>query len=182
MKNQILFLHSAGSQGMNEGSSNLVADLKNKLGAQYEVLYPIMPHPENPQYKLWKAKLKKVLAVPKGKMILVGHSLGGSVLLKYLSENKFNKPVAGLFLIATPYWGKEGWKIAKFMLKEDFASKLRPIPEIFFYHCSGDDVVSLDHLHAYKQKLPQAKVRVIEGDEHQFNGGLTEIIEDIKNL
>jgi len=42
--------------------------------------------------------------------ILIGHSLGGSFLLKYVSEEKIAKTVAGIFLIATPYWGGAGWQ------------------------------------------------------------------------
>jgi hypothetical protein len=42
--------------------------------------------------------------------ILIGHSLGGSFLLKYVSEEKIGKTIAGIFLIATPYWGGAGWQ------------------------------------------------------------------------
>nr|WP_235788441.1 alpha/beta hydrolase [Salipaludibacillus sp. CUR1] len=45
-----------------------------------------MPNPENPEYILWKKQLEKELDKLNGDVILVGHSLGGSVLLKYLSE------------------------------------------------------------------------------------------------
>lgn len=182
MKRHILFIHSAGSQGMNEGSSNLVAYLKHTLGTACELLYPIMPQPENPRYNLWKTKLEKVLAVPEGQLILIGHSLGGSVLLKYLSENEIRKPVSGLLLIATPYWGKAGWDIDEFMLNEDFAKRLSHVPRIHLYHSRGDEVVPFDHLGLYRKKLPQAKVSVIEGAEHAFNKGLPEAVRDIKRL
>ncbi len=86
MKKQILFIHSAGAQGPHEGSGRLVAHLQKGLGPEYQVLYPIMPDPENPAYEPWKAQLEKELTALEGEAILVGHSLGGSVLLKYLSE------------------------------------------------------------------------------------------------
>ena len=43
------------------------------------------------------------LAALGGGSILAGHSLGASLLLKYLCEEKVETSVAGLFLIAPPY-------------------------------------------------------------------------------
>ncbi|MFB1051250.1 hypothetical protein [Paraliobacillus sp. JSM ZJ581] len=61
-------------------------------------------------------------------MIIIGHSLGGSVLLKYLSEQAFNQFIARLFLIAAPYWGKDDdWQGEEYTLLENFNSKLPKI-------------------------------------------------------
>src|SRR5262245_15355781 len=86
MRKQVLFIHSGGSQGRHEGINDLVTYLQNMLGDGYNVLYPKMTDPENPEYVSWKLSLDKKLASLKGDIILIGHSLGGSVLLKYLSE------------------------------------------------------------------------------------------------
>jgi predicted alpha/beta hydrolase family esterase len=86
MATQILFLHSAGAQGPNEGSSDLVAYLGRELGPKYRIASPIMPDPGHPSYKGWKTQLEKQLDMVDDEIILVGHSLGGSVLLKYFSE------------------------------------------------------------------------------------------------
>lgn len=175
-------MHSAGSQGPQEGSSDLVAYLQKELGAEYDVRYPKMPAPENPSYILWKEKLENELRGISGEVILVGHSLGGSVLLKYLSEEPYKVSVAGLFLVAAPYWGKKHWQIEEYLLSEDFASKLSRIPEIFLYHSHGDELVPFAHVKAYAKKLPQAKVRGIDGHEHTFTSGLHILADDIKRL
>src|SRR5688572_28525634 len=157
IKKQILFIHSAGVQGPHEGSGDLVAHLREALGAEYEVLYPIMPNPESPAYEPWKVQLEKELAALEGEVILIGHSLGGSVLLKYLSEEKYGKPIAGIFLIASPYWGgDEGGQVDEFALREDFAPKLPPIRQIFLYHSRDDEEVPFAHLALYAKTLPQA--------------------------
>ncbi|MFO7446002.1 MAG: hypothetical protein R6W90_06520, partial [Ignavibacteriaceae bacterium] len=85
-KKQVLFIHSAGVQGPMEGSGDLVAFLQNELGDEYKVLYPMLPNPDDPNYVRWKLTLEKELAMLEDDLILVGHSLGGSVILKYLSE------------------------------------------------------------------------------------------------
>jgi uncharacterized protein len=141
-----------------------------------------MPEPENPRYEHWKQKIEKEMAMIDGEVILVGHSLGGSVLLKYLSEEKFNKPIAGLFLIATAYWGVKDWEIDEYILQKDFAKKLPPIQKTFLYHCREDEWVPFEHSGYYAKKLPQANVRMLEGNTHDFSGGLPEIIDDIKSL
>jgi uncharacterized protein len=182
MKKEVLFIHSAGPQGFHEGSTDLVAYLHTALGAQYDLKCPAMPEPENPRYEAWKERLEKELGVPGGEVILIGHSLGGSVLLKYLSEESCKRPIAGLFLIAAPYWGKKGWQIEEYILQEDFLSKLPSIPKIFFYHSREDEWVPFGHLGHYAKKFPQAVIRGLKGNDHEFGYGLPEIVNDVKSL
>lgn len=182
MGKQVLFIHSGGSQGPHEGSNDLVAYLRQMLGSGYEVLYPKMPDPENPRYAQWKTLLAKELASLHGDVILVGHSLGGSVLLKYLSEEICPIPIAGLFLIAAPYWGKPHWQVDEYTLQENFSNMLPSIPRIFLYHSRNDEVVPFRHMCFYAGKLPNAVVRKFDIRRHLFSTGLPELIDDIKNL
>lgn len=179
MKKQILFLHSAGPQGKNEGSSGLVAYLQKELSHDYNVQFPKMPNPDEPDYEAWRKKTEEELSKVEDGVILVGHSLGGSVLLKQLSEHPFNKQIAGLFLVATPFWGKD---MEEYMLADDFASKLPEIPIIMLYHSRHDEWVPFSHLRTYAKKLPKAYVRELYGDEHEFRDGIEELVQDIKSL
>jgi uncharacterized protein len=181
-KKQVLFIHSGGDQGPHEGSNDLVTYLQHTLGTGYDVLYPKMPHPENPEYIHWRMQLAIELAGVEDAPILVGHSLGGSVLLKYLSEERCEKPIAALFIVASPYWGKKNWRVDEYKLKEDFAARLPPIPRIFLYHSRNDEVVPFGHLVLYAGKLPNATVREFESHGHLFSKGLPELVEDIKSL
>ena len=181
-KKEVIFIHSAGPQGHHEGSDYLVTYLRSALSKQYEILSPKMPDPENPSYKTWKKKLKKELTATKGEMILIGHSLGGSVLLKYLTEEKLTRPIAGLFLIGTVYWGAEDWNVEEYVLRENFSSKLPGIPSVYLYHSKDDEVVPVTHLRYYAAELPTAKVREIESRGHLFGRGLPELVEDITSL
>jgi uncharacterized protein len=183
MKKQVLFIQSAGSQDLHQGSSDLVAYLKDALGDEYNLIYPKMPNPENPKYTLWKAQLEKEFASLDGEIILIGHSLGGSVLLKYLSEEACKQSISGLFIIAAPYWGEDDdWQVEEYTLQENFASKLPQISEMYFYHSRNDEIVPSVHLEHYKEKLPQANTRILDGSEHAFSDGLPELVNDIKEL
>jgi hypothetical protein len=114
-------------------------------------------------------------------VLLIGHSLGGSVLLKYLAEGTDPRPIAGLFLVAVPCWGKRDWEL-EYTLPEDFASHLPPISQIFMYHSRHDEVVPFSHLRRYQEQLPQATIRELDGKEHSFTRGLPELVRDLKSL
>jgi predicted alpha/beta hydrolase family esterase len=179
MKKQVLFVHGAGGY---EADKKLAANLQDVLGAAYDVRYPKMPDEDSPEYEAWKDRIAKELTALDGEVILVGHSLGGSILLKYLSEEKLVKPVAGIFLIAPPYWGAEDWEVSEYALRDDFASKLPEELPVFFYHSRDDEWVPFMHLALYKEKLPQATIHEFDGRGHQFNDDLSEVARDIKRL
>ena len=181
-RKQVLFVHCGGSQGLHEGSYDLVAWLRLTLGPPYDVLYPKMPNPDQPGYAEWKQKLKEELALLNDGVILIGHSLGGSVILKYLSEEKISKKIDGLFLIGSPYLGKRNWKVDDYVLKDRFATHLPDISEIYLYHSRRDSVVPFKHLSYYADQLPFAHVRPVPGREHIFTAGLPVLVNDIRSL
>ncbi len=181
MKKRVLFVHGGG-QGAYEEDRKLAANLRDVLGDAYEVRCPKMPDEGRPEYEAWKDQISKKLAALDGEMILVGHSLGASILLKYLSEEKVDKPVAGMFLVAPPYWGAEDWEVGEYELRNDFASKLPEEPPIFFYHSRDDEWVPFAHLALYAEKLPRATIREFDGCGHQFGDDLSDVARDIKGL
>ncbi len=180
MAKQVLFIQGAGNKWNPDGSGNLIAYLQEQLGSDYEVLSPDMPDPDHPQYEAWRTQIEKELAALTDDAILIGHSVGGSVLLKCLAFGAYQKHIAGLFLVAAPYWGKDAdWQIDEFMLPEDFAAKLPQIAQIFLYHSRNDEEVPFAHLGHYQEKLPQANARALDGHEHSFKHGLPELVDDI---
>lgn len=184
MKQQILFIQGGG-EGAYEEDRHLVASLRRTLGDVYELHYPQMPNEDDPDYELWKGQIKQELAGLEGEMILIGHSLGSSFLLKYLAEEKIEKSIAGIFLMATPYWGGDGWQYEGYervTLPVDFASKLPSGVPIFLYHSRDDEIVPFAHLALYAEKLPRAISRKLDGHGHQFNNNLSEVVEDIESL
>jgi uncharacterized protein len=181
LKKHLLFIQGGG-QGAYAEDRKLALNLQDLLGSEYDVLYPRMPEEERPEYEAWKAQIAATLAELNSEVIVVGHSLGASFLLKFLSEEKKAKPIAGLFLIAPPYWGTEDWEVDKYALREDYMSGLSKIHPIFFYHSRDDEWVPFTHLELYAQKLPLAIIRKFDGRGHQFNNDLTEVVQDVKNL
>jgi predicted alpha/beta hydrolase family esterase len=178
MKKHVLFIHGGGEEGY-KADQALAACLHGALGDSYEVRYPKMPNADNPTCKTWRDQIEQELAATDSEVILVGHSLGGSMLLKYLSEEQIDRPVAGLFLLAPPYWGAAGWHYDEYALQEDFAARLPGIPRVVVYHSRDDDIVPFAHLALYAAKLPQAIIRELDGRGHQFRNDLSEVVEDM---
>ncbi|MEX0721249.1 MAG: alpha/beta fold hydrolase [Balneolaceae bacterium] len=181
MKKQILFLHGGGEGGY-EADTKLVVSLRTELGEAYELHYSQIHFNDTLPDFGWIKQIGKEISLIKGKIILVGHSFGASMLLKYLSENRIQKKIGGLFLIAAPYWsGDEDWKQG-IKLHKSFADSMPKDIPIFLYQCKDDEVVPFDHLEFYTQNLPQATVREIASGGHQLNNDLSSVAKDIKSL
>jgi predicted alpha/beta hydrolase family esterase len=181
MRKQVLFIQGAGDGAYKE-DAKLAASLQDALGTEYHVVYPRMPDEKNPKDEAWMDQISRELAALDDKLILVGHSAGGAVLLKYLLKENVARPITGIFFIAIPYWGPEDEAGEEYTLRNGFASQFpRDVP-IFFYHSHDDEWVPFEHLALYAEKVPQAAIRKFEGRGHQFNNDLSDVAEDIKSL
>ncbi|WPP52773.1 alpha/beta hydrolase [Catalinimonas niigatensis] len=181
MSRQVLFIQGGGGKEDYEADAKLVTSLQEALGKAYTLHYPFLPEESSPDFGRTK-QIGKEISLLKGEIMLVGHSLGASMLLKYLSEQQVQKEIAGIFLISTPFWsGDEDWKQG-LKLHKDFPDQLPKDIPIFLYHCRDDEAVPFVHLSTYAQKLPQAKVREIESGGHQLNHDLSMVANDITSL
>ncbi|MEO8611764.1 MAG: alpha/beta fold hydrolase [Chloroflexota bacterium] len=181
-KKQVLFIQGGGDNGY-EADEKLAESLRAKLGTAYNVHYPQMIGDEKLPDFGWGQQIDKALAAIHDKVILVGHSVGASILLKHFSENPTNHQISGIFLIAAPFWGgDEQWQYESLTLREDFAAALPKAVPIFLYQAQDDEEVSINHLSLYAKKLPQAEVRELPSGGHQLGNDLTPVAHDIKNL
>ena len=180
MSRYVLFIQGAGAGAYRE--DRLLADsLQRQLGAGYEVQCPQMPDEDDAAYPAWKDEIDSRLAAMEGPVALVGHSVGASVLLKYLCEQKPTRQITGAFLIAAPYWGaSEFWSWDEAALPADAAARLAGDWPLIFYQSRDDEVVPFAHLALYAAKLPRATIREFDGRDHQFNNDLTEVAADIR--
>ena len=150
MKNFVLFIQGGGGEGY-EADKKLVASLQAALGVTYEVRYPQILSDETLSDFGWPPQIGKEIANIKGNVILAGHSLGASLLLKYLSENEIKKKIRAIFLISTPFWrGNEDWKQG-LKLHKNFADNLPKKVPIFLYQCRDDEEVQFENLNSFNK-------------------------------
>ena len=181
MDRNVLFIQGGGEGGY-EADARLVVSLQKELGTKYKVHYPQLSSNENVADFGWPRQIGDAVSTMEGPVILAAHSLGASMLLKYLTENTIIKQIKGIFLISTPFWnGKADW-VQGLKLNEDFAGNMPPAVPVFLYHCRDDEEVPFKHLSLYQQQLPEAFIREIKSGGHQLNNDLTLVTEDIKSF
>lgn len=183
MHRHILFVQGAG-EGAHTEDQVLATYVERAVAPTHAVKYPKFCGLEEVAYGTWEKEMQAELAASGSPEIIVAHSLGGAAVLKYLSERRTDLPLAGLFLVATPYKCKDGeWGSDDFALPIDFASSLPKIGAIFTYHSDDDEWVPFAHLAQWSQKLPEATVRTFTDRGHSFSKvAFTELVDDIHSL
>ena len=178
----VLFVQGGGENVHDQWDNKLVDSLQRNLGADYEITYPLMPNEADPDYGTWKAALYQEFANLRDDALLVGHSIGGMILVKALEEEPSQRAFGGIFLIAAPFVGEGGWTSDDVELPTDLGSRLPASMPVYLYHGSSDEEIPFDHVELYARAIPQAVVRPLTGRDHQLNEDLSEVAADIRRL
>lgn len=181
MPTPILFIHGAG-EGAWEADAKLADSLGRQLGPDFAVHIPQMPEEDNPDLTTWAKTIADELEKLGRGALLVGHSFGGSVIARALSDG-IGRNVGGIFLVSAPFWGGDkDWDLPAAELPPDVAKRFPEGVPIFLYHGTADETVPVAHVERFARLLPQAKVRRLAGRDHQLGEDLTEVAEDIRAL
>ena len=182
MAKQVLFVQGGGADTHDCWDNKLAASLGRELGEDYVVHYPRMPDEADPSYPAWSAALLDELGKLDSGAILVGHSVGATILIHTVAEHLPTGQFGGIFLIAAPYIGEGGWASEDIEPRVDFSRRLPAEVPVFLYRGDEDDTVPSDHLQMYADASPQAVVRVLPHRDHQLNDDLSEVARDIRSL
>lgn len=176
---QVLFVQGAGEGVHDQWDNKLVRSLERELGPRYSVRYPRMPQEAEPDYAVWKDALLNEFAELESGAVLIGHSIGGTILMHMLAEQHLRITLAALFLIAAPFIGEGGWHSDDI---HPLAERLPAGMPVFLYHGTADDTVPLAHLRLYANALADATVRALAQRDHQLNDDLSEVASDIRSI
>jgi predicted alpha/beta hydrolase family esterase len=182
MKKQVLFVQGGGAGTHDEWDQKLVDSLSQKLGPSYEVRYPRMPNEGDPSYAAWKAALTREIAALDDGAIIVGHSIGGTILINAIAETPPNQKFDGIFLIAAPFIGVGGWPSKEIKSTTNLGARLPQMTPIHLYHGSEDDIAPFAHVNLYEKAIPGATVHRLQGRNHQLNGNLAEVAAGVRAL
>lgn len=146
----------------------------------FEIIYPKMPNSKNARYEEWKIWFEKLFPLLSDQVVLVGHSLGGIFLAKYLTENNFPKRIASLHLVAAPY-DTEVIKdsLADFALSGTVESLSQQTDKIFLYQSKDDTSVAYADVEKYVRDLPSATLRTFEDRGHFLQAEFRELVADV---
>jgi len=182
MRRQVLFVQGGGTRVHDEWDNKLVDSLQHELGPSYEVRYPRMPNEDDPSYATWKTTLQKEIASLNDGAIVVGHSIGGTILINVLAEHPRARELGAIFLIAAPFIGDGGWQLDDWQLQRELGAKVPSGVPIYVYHGLADDTAPPSHAELYAHAIPQAQLCRLPGRDHQLNNDLREIAAAIKAL
>lgn len=175
-----------------DGKSDWKNGLAVKLGPSFEVISPSMPNKTNAKYLEWKIWFEKFIPHLNQDVRLAGHSLGGTFLAKYLSENYFSKTILATFLIAPTYGAHshksttgKNWDfphpLGDFRLSENLEKLSRQGGKIFIYGSENDPIVPVSDFQKYAEKIKGSVFRKFTDRGHFNDEEFPELITDIKN-
>lgn len=159
------------------------AYLDKKLGKDFEIIRPRMPLPENAKYDEWKIHFERHFPYLRNNIILIGGSLGGIFLTRYLSENKFPKKILSTYLVCPPFDGSLSDEdlVGGFRLKSDLSMIEKNCKNIKLMFSKDDDVVPVQHAEKYRKKLKNAKIIIYKSKNGHFKvSSFPEIVKMIK--
>jgi predicted alpha/beta hydrolase family esterase len=198
MKQQVLVIHGGNAFDSYE---EYIADLRAKevtlerltakdwkvalgerLGSAFEVFTPRMPNGQNAKYLEWKIYFEKLLPLMDDGVVLVGHSLGGIFLAKYLSEETVSKKIRATLFVAAPFNTAEIHPYADFNLTEPIERLAEQGGQLFFYQSKDDQVVPYSNVKDYQKRLPDAHFTLVDGRGHFNDATFPELEETLRTL
>jgi predicted alpha/beta hydrolase family esterase len=135
-----------------------------------------MPSKYNAKYAAWKHHFEAQFKDFDDTVILLGWSLGGNFMAKYLAENTPPFKIESVHLVA-PCFGLGGG----FWLSDDFPGRLKDLT-VHLYHSKDDFVVDFSDFKKYEKALPRAKTHVFTDRNHFLQTDFPELIETLKPL
>lgn len=157
--------------------------LDKKLGKYCDIIKPRMPLQDNAKYDDWKIHFERFIPLLRNNVILIGGSLGGIFLAKYLSENKFPKKILATYLICPPYDNSVEHEdlVGGFKLKADLSLLEKNSKKLTLMFSKTDELVPVSHAEKYRKKLKKANIIIYEDKNGHFVvSEFPEIIKMIK--
>jgi len=142
-----------------------------------------MPLADNAKYEDWKIHFERFTPMLRHGVILVGSSLGGAFLAKYLSENKFKKKILSTYLICAPFDNDlpEEDLVGGFKLKSDLSLIEKQSKNLTLMFSKDDNVVPVSHAEKFRKKLKNANIIIYKSKNGHFRiSTFPEIIKMIK--
>jgi hypothetical protein len=176
---QILFIQGGGAGVHDEWDDKLVDSLRREVGDAYEIRYPRMPHEDDPSYTRWSAAIRRELTALDDGAVVVGHSIGGTILINALAERAPGRELSAIVLIGAVFVGAGGWPGDEFELPRDLGARLpRGVP-VHVFHGLADQTTPPSHADLYAVAIPQAHLHRLPGRDHQLDNDLREVARSL---
>lgn len=180
---QVLFIQGGGASNVHDDwDAKLVDSLKGRLGDEYEVRYPRMPDEDDPSFAKWKPAIEREIAALGDDAVLIGHSVGGTILINALAQEWPEREPAAIMLVSSPFVGEGGWPTDGFEATADLGAQLPRRVPIHIFQGTKDDITPVSHARLYAKALPEARLHILPGRDHQLNNDFSEVSSVIREM
>jgi uncharacterized protein len=196
-KRQIVFIHGGGSFDSNEEFYAALRtwtydpyqverkrwrdSIATALVDTHEFMVPAMPNKQNADYIAWSIWFEKVVPYLRDGAVLIGHSLGGGFLLRYLTENNLPVRISQLHLVAPVVDAIDCPGVGDFVIDvatwSHFASR---IEAVHLWHSSDDTLVPMHHSERFKAVYPEAVLHTFTDRGHLLQSEFPELLSVIQ--
>jgi predicted alpha/beta hydrolase family esterase len=177
---QVLFVQGGGQGTHDEWDDKLVFSLRAELGNGFEVRYPRMPDEDDPSESTWVPAIRQEIASLDNGAVIVGHSVGATMLVHALANHPPDRALGAIVLLAAPFVGAGGWHSDDFELPNDLGARLPPSVPIHLFYGLADDTVPPSHADLYARAIPQARLHPLPERDHQLGNDLHDVAELIR--
>ena len=147
-------------------------DFDKQLGRYVDIIRPRMPLSENAKYADWKIHFERHIPHLRNGVILIGGSLGGIFLAKYLSEHRFPKKIGSVYLVCPPFDNSDSLPgedtVGGFTLKKDLSFLEKNARKLTLLFSKNDVIVPPIHAEKYARKLKHANIIIYKHIKGHF--------------
>ena len=159
------------------------ASLPRELGDTFEVLLPKMPNGTNAKYAEWRIWFERCLDFIQDDVILIGHSLGGIFLAKYLAEASVPCRIRATLLVAAPFDDTDTVEsLNDFRLPVSLEKMAAQGGAIYLVHSKDDPVVPYEQTAKYQRALPLAQLMPFDNRGHFNQTEFPELVALLQTL
>lgn len=172
-KPTVLLVHGTGGNGRKHWFGWLADNLREQ---GYEVIAPDLPNPDKPVLEEWLEELDKYKNKIDENTIIIGHSLGSPVSLRFI--NSLNKKIDKLILVASIGKRADWEKYAKnnpgdpvenikniSEMEIDFENIKKNVRDVIYYYSDNDQYIQSEVNEYYKANM-EAEYRLRRGYNH----------------
>lgn len=148
----------------------------------HEVIAPDLPDTEHPDPEVWLKALLEEVGPIDDETIIIGHSLGGGMALRFLEAAEARSTPKACVLISTP-WMIQHEDFRGFFLSElDFDVIMWKASHFVVLHSKDDKVIPFDHAQKYEKVLHAELVEGEPGDGHYDGAQYPMILKIVEEL
>jgi pimeloyl-ACP methyl ester carboxylesterase len=156
--------------------------IKESVTETHDFIAPQMPNALNARYEAWVIWFEKLVPYLRPDVTLIGYSLGGGFLLRYLTENSLPVSIKQLHLVASVIDERDCEGVGGFKIDlATWSGFKNDIASIHLWHSSDDPLVPIHHSERFVATCPHARFYTFNDRNHFFQPEFPELLATIKN-